>query len=456
MRLSGSRTLNMTTGSPLALLAIFSLPLLLGNLFQQAYNLAASIIVGRFIGAGALASVGATSSLTFLFFSVCSGIGSGAGIVTAQLFGADDAEGVKRSIANSAYLMFGTALVMGFLAYTIAPSLLARLGTPEDILPGAVTYMRVSCLGVPLIAVYNYASSMLRALGDSRTPLIFLVVACLLNVLLDLVFVITLQLGVFGAALATVLGQLIAGAGCLLYAILFNPYFRLQREHFAFDRQISISCVRLGIPLALQWSLIAVSTTALQRFVNSFGSDAVAAFTATSRVETLIQQPFGSLGAALATYAGQNTGAGKLERIRQGLFDSILAMAVFSACMFALMQLLSPQIVRIFVSDPDVISLGQQGLKLTSWFYLFLGLIYVTRGTLNGIGDAVFSFINGIVEVICRIGLPLLVVQVPGVGVWGIWWTAGLTWVISALACCLRYAAWTRKKAPRLFATPLR
>ena len=219
-----NRTMNMTQGRPLALLAAFALPLLVGNLFQQAYNLADSIIVGQFIGANALAAVGATGSVSFLFFSVCNGISSGGGIVTAQYFGAGDVLKVKRSIANSAYIMFASSLFMGALAFALTPTVLRLLGTPADILPDAVTYMRMTCLSVPLIGVYNYSASMLRALGDSRTPLIFLIVACLLNVVLDLIFVRALGLGVFGAALATMLGQLIAGLGCLIYALRTNPY----------------------------------------------------------------------------------------------------------------------------------------------------------------------------------------------------------------------------------------
>lgn len=440
-----NRTMNMTQGRPLALLAAFALPLLVGNLFQQAYNLADSIIVGQFIGANALAAVGATGSVSFLFFSVCNGISSGGGIVTAQYFGAGDVLKVKRSIANSAYIMFASSLFMGALAFALTPTVLRLLGTPADILPDAVTYMRMTCLSVPLIGVYNYSASMLRALGDSRTPLIFLIVACLLNVALDLLFVRTLGMGVFGAALATMLGQLIAGLGCLIYALRTNPYFMLSREERAFDREITRKAVRLGLPLALQWSMIAVSTTALQTVVNGFGTAAVAAFTATTRVEQLTQQPFGSLSMALSTYAGQNYGAGRVDRVRDGLRDSFLVMGAFSLAMLGLMQLLGGNIIRVFVSDPEVIVLGGKAVRITSWFYIFLGTIYVTRGVLNGVGDALFSFINGVIEMLCRIFLPMALLLIPSVGVWGIWWTAGLTWAISGAFCVIRYLWWRRK-----------
>ncbi len=439
-------TLNMTRGTPWRLIIRFSIPMLIGNLFQQVYNLADSVIVGRLLGSGALAAVGATTSVSFLFFSVCNGIGGGGGVITAQYFGAGQEEKVKRAIVNSAYLMLFSALVMGLLAFLAAPSVLVLMGTPADIFQESVTYMRVACVSVPLVAVYNYASSMLRALGDSRTPLYFLVCACILNILLDLFFVGPLRMGVFGAALATSLSQLMAGAGCLAFAIRTNPFFRMRREHFTFNPKISAQAVRIGLPLALQWSMISISTTFLQTFVNSFGTTAVASFTATTRIETLVHMPFGSMGQALSTYAGQNYGAGKAERIHEGFKQSMAAVSAFAVLLFIGMQIFGYLTVSAFVKDPEVIRLGGRGLKLTSWFYLFLALIYVTRGIQNGVGDAMFAFINGIIEVACRIGLPYLMLSLfPAAGVLLIWWAAGITWMISSAFCLMRYLSWKRR-----------
>ena len=339
------------------------------------------------------------------------------------------------------------SVIMSLISFLLTPTALTLMGTPEAVRPDAITYMRMTCASVPLIAIYHYASSMLRALGDSRTPLYFLIVSCILNVLMDLLCVRVLGLGVFGAALATMIAQLIAGIGCLTYALRRNEYFTMERSQLAPDRQIIRSAVRLGLPLAMQWSMIAVSTTALQTFVNSFGTTAMASFTATNRIEQLVQQPFGSLGLALSTYAGQNFGAGRIDRVRSGLRDSVMAVAVFAMIMLGIMQTFGNNIISFFVTEPDVIALGGSALRLTSWFYFFLGLIYITRGTLNGIGDALFSFINGIVEMGGRILIPLGLVMIPSVGVWGIWWTAGLTWMISAFFCVLRYLSWRHKNA---------
>ncbi|MBQ6257333.1 MAG: MATE family efflux transporter [Clostridia bacterium] len=439
-------TLNMTEGRPLALLSVFALPLLIGNLFQQAYNLADSMIVGRLLGADALAAVGATGSISFLFFSIFNGISGGCGVVTAQFFGAREENKVRRAIANSAYLILVSSLATGIFAFLMVPTVLSWMGTPREILPDAVTYMRMTSASVPLIAIYNYASSMQRALGDSRTPLYFLVVSCLLNVVLDLLFVGAFGLGVFGAALATMLSQLLAGVGSLCYAFRRNPYFHVNREARAFDREITKSAVRLGLPLALQWSLIAISTTALQAVVNSFGATAMAAYTATNRLEQLVQQPFGSMGMALSTYAGQNKGAGKTDRIQRGLKDGLLAMVVVACAMTLIMQLFGESLVGMFVHEEDVIALGGKALKITSLFYAFLGVIYVTRGVLNGVGDAFFSFVNGVVEIAGRVGLPFLLLHFTAAGVWSIWITAGVTWMLAGTTCVLRYISWKRKQ----------
>ena len=438
-------TLNMTEGKPLGLLAVFALPLLIGNLFQQAYNLADSMIVGQLLGANALAAVGATGSISFLFFSIFNGISGGCGIVTAQYFGARRDDLVCKAIANSAYIMLGFSLLTGSVAFAMVPTVLTWMGTPAEILPDAITYMRMTSASVPLIAVYNYASSMQRALGDSRTPLYFLVVSCLLNVGLDLLFVGVFRMGVFGAAFATMLSQLLAGAGSLLWAFRRNPYFRLNKTSLAFDPAIAKKTVRLGLPLALQWSLIAVSTTALQSVVNGFGATAMAAYTACNRLEQLVQMPFGSMSMALSTYTSQNMGAGKSGRIREGFRDSLLAMAALAAAMLLVMQLFGGSLVGLFVKESEVIALGGKALKITSLFYVFLGVIYVSRGVLNGVGDAVFSFINGAVEIGGRVGLPLLLLNFTAFGVWSIWITAGLTWMLAGISCVLRYIHWRKK-----------
>lgn len=437
--------MNMTTGSPVRLLLVFSIPMLIGNVFQQLYNLVDSMIVGQFVGEDALAAIGATNSVGFLFFAMCNGLGSGGGILTAKEFGAGNEENVKKTIVNSGYiLLFGSA-IMGVLAALVSEPVLSFMNTPEHIMHDALIYMYMQCIGLPLVAIYNHSSSMLRALGDSRTPLYFLIFAALLNVGLDLWFVCGFEWGVFGAALATGIAQVIAGIGCLLYAIKFNPYFKMSRRHFRIEGGILWECVRLGVPLSVQFSMIAVSCMALQRVVNGYGSAVMAAFTATSRVEQLLHQPYQTLSAALSTYSGQNLGAKEHERIRLGFRKSMLMMGIFSLVMLPVMQFGGAAIIKMFVDDAVVIDYGAKAMQITSWFYITLGTIYMTRGVLNGIGDAAFALINGIVEVVGRIVVPVALTMIPFIGVWGIWWSTGIVWLISALFCYLRYVSWGKK-----------
>lgn len=445
---------DMTQGNITRLLIQFAIPMLIGNLFQQAYNLGDSMIVGQFLGAEALAAVGATGSVTFLFFSICNGVGSGCGVVAAQSYGSGDVSLTKRAIANAAYIMFVTALIMGTAAYVAAPSVLRLMGTHPDILPDATVYMRVSCLGVPLIAVYNYTSSMLRALGDSRTPLYFLIISCFLNLGMDVLFVCGFGMGVFGAALATIIAQLLSGMGCLIWALKRNPYFVLSREDMKPDRQIISRAVKIGLPMAFQWSLIAISSTALQTFVNSFDStDVVAAYTSTNRIDSLLHQPYGSISAALATFTGQNYGAKNIARVKEGMKHGLRLAAIYTALMMLVFQLFSDGIMSLFVREEAVIRMAADAMRLTSWFFLLLSVIYLCRGVLNGVGDALFAMINGVVEVICRVMLPMLIILIPGMDHMGIWWTSGLTWGISGLFCLLRYFSWRRQADAKLTRT---
>ena len=440
-----TKTLNMTKGNPVYLLLVFAIPMLVGNLFQQMYNLADSVIVGKGVGANALAAVGATNSVSFLFFALCNGIGSGGGIITAQSFGAGNEEMVKKTIVNSGYILFSGSLLVGAIAFLLAEPMLYLMDTPVDILEDALIYMRLQCIGLPLVALYNHVSSMLRALGDSKTPLYFLIFSCFLNIGLDIWFVYGLNWGVLGAAVATIMAQVVAGVGSLLYAIKNNSYFRMEKKHFVVERKLIWGTVRLGIPLSVQFSLVAISCMALQRVVNSYGAIVVAAFTAVGRVEQLLHQPYGTLSAALSTYCGQNLGAKEMERIRQGFRKSLVLMGIFSLVMLPIMQFGSEGIIKIFVDESQVIYYGAEALRITSWFYLFLGLINMARGILNGVGDALFALINGGVEVVIRIILPVVMTGIVWIGVWGIWWSTGLSWLISAAFCVWRYFSWKKK-----------
>lgn len=430
---------DMTQGKPAGLLLSFMLPMIIGNVFQQFYNMVDSMIVGRYVGATALAAVGATGSLNFFIFAVCNGLSNGVGVVVSQYFGAGNEKQVKKAIGNAIYIMLTSALIMGSLGVILARPLLTLLKTPADIIGNSVVYMQIMCGGVFAVALYNGVAAILRGIGDSKTPLYFLIVSSILNVGLDLLFVRVFHMGVAGAGIATIIAQFLSGIGSLCFALKTNPYFRLQREHMRARADIIRQCVRIGIPLSFQMSLIAISCIVLQSVVNTFGSVVVATYTATNRIEQLVQQPYNSLGMAMSTYTGQNVGAGKLDRVKKGYRTGLVMMGIFSMLMLPLAQFGGEFVMRLFVNEADVIAMGSQAIKITSYFYFFLGLIYVSRGTLNGAGDATFSFINGIVEMIGRICFAKPFTMIPGVGVWGIWGATAFTWFITGIVSVIRY-----------------
>jgi putative MATE family efflux protein len=301
------------------------------------------------------------------------------------------------------------------------------------------------CCNLFLVSVYNFVSSMLRALGDSKTPLYFLIFSCFLNVILDLIFVCVFHMGVRGAGIATLISNIICGSLCTVFAFKTNVYFKLTKSDIHLNTEILSKCIKLGVPLSLQYSMIAISCMALQRVVNNFGPVAVAAFTAVSRVEQLLHQPYQTLGAALSTYSGQNYGAKKYDRMILGYKKSMIMMAVFTLAMLPVMQFLGNAIISFFVKEADVITMGATALRVSSWFYIFLGCIYTIRGILTGAGDAKFALINGITEVIGRFTVPFILTALPLFGVWGIWWSVGLVWFMSAATAWLRYI-WMKKK----------
>lgn len=439
----------MTEGHPLKLIATFAMPMLLGNLFQQLYNIADSIIVGKLLGADSLAAIGATNYITFLFFALCNGIGNGGGIVTSQYFGASDERRVKSCIANTGYIMVLFPIAVGCIGLLTSKPLLLLLGTPEAILPESLLYLRTMCVGILFVSLYNFISAILRALGDSRTPLYFLIASCIINVALDITFV-RMGFGVFGAGFATIISQFLSGGLCIIYSFRKNPYFKLEKEHLKYDKEIVRNTIRLGIPLSLQFSMIAVSCMALQRVVNSFGATTVAAFTAVSRIEQVIHQPYQTMGATMSTYTGQNFGASRSDRIRKGYFYSLIIICAFSLLMLPVMQFCGRGIVSIFVNDEAVIEMGAKAIKITSAFYISLAVIYDIRGVLGGLGDAMFSLINGIVEVIGRCTTPFLFCAIPFIGVWGLWWSMGIVWFMAAVTAWIRYITYGKKVLRRI------
>jgi putative MATE family efflux protein len=436
-----SITRDMTSGSPAKLILKFSLPMLIGNLFQQFYNMVDSIVVGKFVGSNALAAVGSTGAIIFLIIGLTFGLSAGISIVISQYFGAKDYDKVKKGFATATYIVVGTSLILGIVGFFSSRWLLELLNTRETIIDQSEIYMKITFVGVLGVSCYNGMAAVLRALGDSTTPLKFLVLASLLNVVLDLLFVVVFHWGVPGVAFATIISQIIAAIGCIVYAMAKVKILRMPWKEFKSDKDILKKCLRLGIPVALQNAFISVSVMALQGVINSYSEVIIAAHTVVSRIEQLVLQPGMSIGAALAAFTGQNVGAGRLDRAKKGFKSAVFIILIFSIIMLPIMYFGGGYIMRMFTKqeDVEVVTTGIQAIRITCFFYLAVGLIFVTRNFLSGTGDIKIPMIMGFTEVICRV----LFANVLSIYIsfYGIWWATGLTWFFTSLIGIFRVAS---------------
>lgn len=434
-----SKTNDMTTGSITGKIIAFTLPLLIGNLLQQTYNIADTLIVGKYLGDDALAAVGATGSITYLFYTLCIGLSIGSGILVSQYYGARLYDKLRLTVFNSALLTLGFGVITSLISCIFARNILILLSVPEKLIDTSVSYMTVACAGTVLIAAYNWINALMRALGDSKTPLFFLALSCVLNIGLDLLFVFVFHFGVVGAAFATVLSQGLSAVCCIVFFFMKNDIAKLKREDMCIDNVILSKAFYTGVPIAVQNGLISVSMVALQKVTNSFGSVVMAAYTVSMRIEQFVQQPFSSLSAAESTFTGQNIGAGKQERAVYGLKQSVKLAVAFAVFALVMLLMFSKQLVGFFISGEDSVVIASKALIMTACFYAPLGMIHTVRGFLNGCGDTSYALVNGMAEVISRIGLSLILTKVSSIGFWGIWITTCATWFVTALVSIIRY-----------------
>lgn len=400
-------TKDMTQGSPMKLILGFCIPLIFGNLFQQFYSMVDTIIVGRYLGVNALAAVGSTGSINFLIIGFCQGVCSGLAIPIAQRFGARDFSGLRRFVANSVWLAIVLAIVMTIGTTSACRWILETMSTPTDIIEGAYSYIVIIFLGIPVTYLYNLLAGIIRALGDSKTPVFFLVLSACLNIGLDLAFVIVFEMGIAGAAWATVISQGVSGVLCLIYMTRKYDVLKLTKEEWKFDwHLIGILC-NMGVPMGLQYSVTAIGSVILQSAVNSLGSVAVASVTAASKVSLFMMCPFDAMGTTLATYAGQNVGAGNLERVQKGIKAGNAIALTYSALAMAVVYTAGKYLIMLFVAGGDVdsaiiISNATRFLTINITFYFLLAWINVFRFTIQGMGFSKFAVFAGAFEMVAR------------------------------------------------------
>ncbi len=397
-------TKDMTNGSPMKLILGFSIPLFFGFLFQQFYNIVDTIIVGRFLGVNDLAAVGSTGSINFLIIGFCVGVCSGFAIPVAHKFGAGDYVGMRKMVANCTWLSLVFAVVMTVFTTILCRQILVLMKTPENIIDGAYDYIWVIFLGIPVIYLYNMLSGIIRALGDSKTPLYFLLLSSVLNIVLDLFFIINLHWGVAGAAWATVISQGVSGILCLIYMIKKFEILRVQKEEWAWDTNMAMTLCNMGVPMGLQYSITAIGSVILQTATNTLGSVAVASITAAGRIGGFLACPFDAMGSTMATYSGQNIGAGKLKRVGEGMRSCVLMGVIYSVIALLISLFFGEYMAMLFVEETETVILENVRffLILNTAFYFPLALVNIVRFTIQGMGFPRFAILAGVFEMVAR------------------------------------------------------
>lgn len=453
-----NHTREMTQGAPMPLLVSFILPLLLGLLFQQFYSMVDTVVVGKYLGMEALAGVGSTGSISFLVLGLCNGVCAGFAIPVAQKFGERDYTGLRGMVGNIIWL--GTAIALSVTLVTVLACdwILELMRTPVETFSYAYDYILIIFLGIPATMLYNLLSGILRSLGDSRTPLLFLIFSSLLNVGLDLLCVVSLHMGVAGAGWATLISQLISGLLCLLYMARQFPILHLRKNDLRFRPTYARRLLAIGLPMGLQYSITAIGSILLQTAVNTLGAVAMAAVTAGNKVLNLFACPFDALGATAATYAGQNMGAGKLDRVHEGVKASAVLGTVYSLLAVVVLYFAGGSLSALFLDSKDagsageILPLARELLVINGLFYIPLLGVNLLRFTIQGLGYSQLATVSGVLEMIARGVIALCLVPLAGYS--AICYASPAAWVLAdifllpAYLICLKRRGYRPKRSP--------
>ncbi len=440
---------DMTKGSPMRLILGFAVPLLFGLLFQQFYSMVDTIIVGHYLGVEALAAVGATGSVNFLIIGFCMGVCNGFAIPIAQEFGAGHEENMRRFIGNCVRLSVIFAVVITIAVVVLCRPILQAMRTPDNIIDGSYTYIVVIFAGIPVTFLYNMTAAVIRSLGDSRTPVIFLIMSAVLNIFLDLICILVFHMGISGAAVATVVSQAAAGLCCLIYMKKKFAILELSGEEWRWNRNYVLKLCNMGIPMGLQYSLTAIGSVILQSAVNGIGSDAVAAVTAGSKLSMLMVCPFDAMGSTMATYGGQNMGAGHLERIDKGLKSCTILGLVYSLSAVGIVYGAGRSLLLLFLdaSESEILGNALYYITRNMWFYFPLALVNIVRFLIQGMGFSRLAVFAGAFEMLAR-GLAGFIL-VPVFGFPAVCFANPLAWIFADLFLIPAFF-YVRKKTRKL------
>lgn len=445
----------MTQGKPLKTILLFTLPLLVGNIFQQFYNMADTFIVGRTIGVNALAAVGCTGPLTFLILGFAQGATGGFSVITAQYYGAGDGNGVRRSFLTGLLLSMGVSVVLTAASVPLARTVLGWMNTPQELMADATDYLVVIFWGIAVSMLFNHLSGAIRALGDSRTPLVFLVVACIANIVLDYVLILWFGMGVMGAAVATVAAQLLASTLCILFILKKMPILVRHAHLSQITGEECVRHLRIGIPMGFQASIIAVGAIVLQTALNGLGAVSVAAYTAAGKVDQFATMPLGSLGLGVGTFTAQNYGARRLDRIRAGVLQSTAASVLYSVVMGVVMLLFGDVLVTPFVGreSQQIIQMAQIYLSISGCSYFILSILFNTRCALQGLGLSLAPTFAGVMELVMRSAAALLLARY--FGFTGACFAGPLAWLGAAIPLTVTFLKTMRRLTAYQKANPI-
>jgi len=397
-------TKDLTEGKPLKLILKFAIPLLFGLLFQQFYSVIDTMIVGKFLGSDALAAVGSTGSVNFMVIGFCMGVCNGFAIPVAQQFGAKRETELRKYVANAAWLCVIFAIIMTALTTILCRPILEIMRTPDDIINQAYSYIFIIFAGIPATMLYNMLAGIIRSLGDSKTPVAFLALSSIINIILDVVLIYYFKMGVAGAAYATVISQIISGICCFFFMRKKYEILKITKEEWKFDSHYALILCGMGIPMGLQYSITAIGSVILQTAVNSLGTVYVSSMTAASKLSIFFCCPFDALGSTMATYGGQNVGAGKIDRLGKGLKACILLGAAYSVIALVVYIFFAPKLSLLFLdaSEVEIIANAKMCLIANGMFYFALALVNIVRFMIQGMGFSSLAVFAGVFEMIAR------------------------------------------------------
>lgn len=429
---------DLTQGNESKLILQFATPMLLGNVFQQLYNIVDSIIIGNFLGKEALAAVGAAFPFIFLLISLIIGIATGSTIVIAQYFGAKDLDKVRRAIDTLYIFLFFASISVSIIGIAFSGPIFRLISLPEEVIPLAVTYMNIYIGGIIFAFGFSGTSAILRGLGDSKTPLYFLIIATIANIILDLLFVLVFGWGVAGVAIATVISQAGAFITAILYLNRTHELVTLTTFRLRFDREIFRQSIRIGLPSGIQQTLVSLGMLALFRIVNIFGTPAAAAYSIALRIDSFASLPAMNFGAALSTFVGQNLGANKPSRVRSGLHATLKLSTIVSVVVSVLSIIFREPLMKVFTQDPEVIRIGADYLLIISGFYMVFSAMFAINGALRGAGDTLIPMFITLLS-LWFVRIPVSWVLAHSMGINGIWWGAPIAWFLGMSLSYLYY-----------------